>query len=210
MLQGRFVRVMRVAARTAGLSVVFVPIGATAQERTSAPDRYVIDEARTSVPPLTTQTAGESAPARAGFWASGGPGGGVSDEASAGFGLYLRMGGTVSDHVLVGGEVLGIVDSSASVVATLGNVTASAMIDPGSPGGWLLKAGVGVASFTTRVKDLDFTGTDEGFGITLGIGNDIRIGSNLWLTPNVDILVQSFDGFADSTIFMATLGLGIQ
>lgn len=159
--------------------------------------------------PLAAQDAPDAAVSRAGLWLSAGAGAGIRSEAGAGYGAYMRMGGTLWEHLLLGGEVIGIFDPGPSADVTLGNATVVAMFDPAEPGGLLWKGGIGLASFTTRVDELDVTGDDQGFGLTLGAAYDVALGTNLWLTANLDVLVQSFDGFADSSVVMATVGLGM-
>ena len=81
---------------------------------------------------------------------------------------------------------------------------------PASPGGFFAKGGIGFA-YATVSEDVGpgtFTADEQGFGLTFGAGWDFRIGGNLWLTPNVDVLVQSFDEFADSNLFLFSLGIG--
>jgi hypothetical protein len=155
------------------------------------------------------QGAPDAAVPRAGLWLSAGAGAGIRSEAGAGFGAYVRMGGTLSRNLLLGGEVIGIFDPGPSADVTLGNATVVAVFDPAERGGLLWKGGIGLASFTTRVDELDVTGDDQGVGITLGAAYDVALGTNLWLTANLDVLVQSFDGFADSSVIMATVGLGM-
>lgn len=149
-----------------------------------------------------------------GFWLNGGLGVGVTDEDvagdNAGPAFYLRMGGTPSDRVLLGGEVIGFARSVGDTDVSLGNATFSVLFYPNSPGRFFVKGGVGWASaiVSTEVGSGTFTSDEQGFGLTFGGGYDIRIGRNLYLTPNVDVLVQSFDEFADSNVFLFTLGIG--
>lgn len=161
--------------------------------------------------PLPAQ---QSAGAHSGFWLSGGLGVGVTDEESigddAGPAFYLRMGGTPSDRILLGGEVVGFTRDVGGADVTLGNATFSVFYYPAAPGGLYVKAGAGFASATvsTELAGGTFTSDDEGFGLTFGSGYDIKIGDNLYLTPNLDVMVQSFDEFADANSFLFTLGIG--
>jgi len=45
--------------------------------------------------------------------------------------------------------------------------------------------------------------------VTLGVEYDIRIGGNLYLTPNVDILLQTYSDDRDASIALFTIGLGM-
>lgn len=157
--------------------------------------------------------AQETAP-HSGFWLSGGLGGGITDGDSAGDdggpAAYLRLGGTTSDRVLLGGEIIGLSRDVGDATVSQGNSTFSVLYYPASPGGFFAKAGVGFASavVSTDVGGGTFTSDESGLGLTFGAGYDVRIGGNLYLTPNLDILVQSFDEFADSNLFLFTLGIG--
>jgi len=93
---------------------------------------------------------------------------------------------------------------------SLGNATVDILYYPSSRGGWFVKAGGGWASavVSADVGAGTFTSDEQGFGLTVGGGYDLRLGRNLFLTPNLDVLVQSFDDFADSNVFLLTVGVG--
>lgn len=158
--------------------------------------------------------AAQDAAPHSGFWLSGGLGVGFTDENSAGDdagpAIYLRMGGTPSDRVLLGGEVVGLSRDVGDATVSQANTTFSVLYYPASPGGFFAKGGVGVASavVSTDLAGGTFTSDESGFGLTFGAGYDVRIGGNLYLTPNLDVLVQSFNDFADSNLFLFSLGIG--
>jgi hypothetical protein len=122
-----------------------------------------------------------------GFWIAFGAGGGWESwqwdfgTMGRGYSVYLRMGGTVSQHVLFGGEVLGWFNENGGNHERL-NVTATALLYPFASGPWFLKGGWGVAQAGLEDR--------QGVGITLGSGFDFRLGGNFYVTPNVDLLVQ--------------------
>lgn len=167
---------------------------------------------------LTAQDAKPTAP-HAGFWLGGGVGAGFTDQGSndvndGGFAAYLRMGGTLSDRLLLGGEIIGLTRGADVDIGDAnvhqGNATLSLLYYPASPGGFFAKAGAGFASASLVVQEGNVTVTSDesGFGLTFGVGYDLRLGNNLFLTPNVDVLIQSFDEFGDSNLFLLTLGIG--
>lgn len=167
---------------------------------------------------LNAQDAKPTAP-HAGFWLGGGVGAGFTDEGSddindGGFAAYLRMGGTLSDRLLLGGELIGVTREADADIGDAsvhqGNATLSLLYYPSSPGGFFAKAGAGFASASVIVQEgnLTITNDESGFGLTFGVGYDLRLGSNLYLTPNFDVLVQSFDEFGDSNLFLLTVGVG--
>lgn len=135
-----------------------------------------------------------------GFWFSGGAGGGWRDDLR-GASVYLRLGGTPSERALFGGEVITWFRGDETSLERV-NVTATALFYPlygaGDADGLFLKGGFGVAT----------TGDGRtGVGTTLGAGYDFRLGGNLYVTPNVDFLLQFFESWTD-TALVITLGMG--
>jgi hypothetical protein len=70
-------------------------------------------------------------------------------------------------------------------------------------GGLFLKGGLGLA--TAEVEFGGFSVEDEGFGVTIGIGYDARVGKNFALTPYFDILSSTFNG---TSLNQVAIGLG--
>jgi hypothetical protein len=165
----------------------------------------------------TTLAKAQDSHPHQGFWIGFGLGAGASLEgagdAQAGGDVYLRLGGTPNPKWLIGGEVIGWGRSENDVTLGRGNTTFTVLFYPGAAGGFYAKAGVGMAyvSLSGTAFGLDISATDEGFGSTLGLGYDIRLGENLFLVPAFDWLLQVYDSGAtfDSTnsIFMLSLGL---
>ena len=159
--------------------------------------------------------AGQQASGRDGLWLSAGAGTGFDQSMRWGRVGYLRLGTTLGPHLLVG--VQGILFDAAvggEGWKTRSNLTASVLAYPSETGGFFFKAGVGYASDEyRRVSDIDAWITESLPGVNLGLGHDLRLGDgNLYLTPNVDLLLGMFeDGFDNpdaSLVF--TLGLGFR
>jgi len=79
---------------------------------------------------------------------------------------------------------------------------------PSPTGGFFLKGGVGFAATVNEVsqgggKD---TQTDSGLGIVLGVGQDVRLGMALFLTPAFTFMSQRI-GEENLEFFLFTLGL---
>ena len=113
---------------------------------------------------------------------------------------YFRLGGTVNQHVLFGGEALvfwreGRPGQDLERV----NVNAVALIYPDSDGGLFFKGGFGVASSEGS------RGEESGVGASLGTGFDLRIGTNIFVTPNLDLMVQMFEESTNASLLF-TLG----
>lgn len=111
---------------------------------------------------------------------------------------YFRLGGTVNQHVLFGGEALVFWRDDSRDIERV-NVTASALFYPGSNGGFFLKGGFGVAGSE------DERGDHSGVGTTIGTGFDLRIGRNMFVTPNVDFMLQMFEEHTSGSLLF-TLG----
>lgn len=148
---------------------------------------------------------GDRLDVRQGFWISFGFGGGWDlDREEAGGAGYIRLGGTVDQRLLVGGEVLGVFREESGADVSVGNVTFSVLYYPS--GGFFVKGGLGFASREVSVSQGDVTvsTSSEGFGLTLGGGYDIRLARNFFLTPGVDVMLQTIE---DGNVALAlTLG----
>ena len=154
-----------------------------------------------------------------GFWIGFGIGGGVNasanDDRRGGGALSVRLGGTLSQRFLLGGElsvwgrqedtILG--DNSLTV--TRSNATFTVMFFPSEAGGFYVKGGLGGANVEVEASGEKVT--EKGVGTTLGLGYDIRLGRNLYLTPNIDWLIQTFENNVGETtsnsLFLVTIGL---
>jgi hypothetical protein len=162
----------------------------------------------------------QAPPAHRGFWVAFGLGGGsnfadFAEGARAGVGGYVRLGGTISQKFLIGGEISGWGRDQNGSTFTESGMTAVALFYPAG-GGLFLKGGAGFAGWASSAESGSTTSTTTagGFAGTVGVGYDLRIGSNLYLTPNVDFLYHTmesesavFDGISSGQVLMFTLGL---
>ena len=160
---------------------------------------------------LGTQTA-DAQSRRQGFWISGGIGAGVDNNSSeAGGAGYVRLGGTVG-KVLLGGETSGWTRSEDGVSLLRNNTMFTAMVYPSLVGGFFIKGGLGfsVIRVSGTVGGFSASVTENGFGSVLGLGYDIPISPKLSLTPNLDLLTQTWDpgsGTETQTVFLFTIGI---
>ena len=165
----------------------------------------------------TTTIAQEGHPHR-GFWIGFGIGGGSakdgdSEDALGGAAGYVRLGGTLSQKWLIGGEAIGWGRSEDNISYGRSNTTFTALFYPSQKGGFYLKGGVGFsyAKISSDILGPSVSVDKGGVGTTLGVGWDIRLGSNIFLTPNVDWLFQSIEvsegGSLNTNLFLITLGL---
>jgi len=130
---------------------------------------------------------------RRGFWIAFGLGYGSAKLSSCsgcsaeGSGTgHLRLGGTLNERLLLGGDLTGWVKEQSGVTATVGAVSFVAQYYPLPASGLFFKGGVGYSGVAFAAAGEQVTGT--GFGLSGGVGYDIRVGRNVSLTPIVDFL----------------------
>jgi len=125
-----------------------------------------------------------------GFWLSFAPGGaGVVHREGFAYPLYLRLGGTINQRLLFGVEWYGVVlDAQPSSGTT--NLTATALFYPSDNGVFFTKGGLGIGRAQSNCPD-QYEDVASGLGVTLGAGIDVRLGKNIYMTPNIDVLWQS-------------------
>lgn len=161
-------------------------------------------------------------PVRQGFWISVGLAGGWSfddeffeDEAKASPGGFLRLGGSPSQQILVGADIMAWGSSEDDLDITRGAVMLTVLFYPSALGGFFLKGGVG---FAVRATEQNFLVLDNGFpvpasvdsedsGLGLGaaLGFDVQLARNFFLTPTMDLLFQQVEG---DTALLLLLGIG--
>jgi outer membrane autotransporter protein len=142
--------------------------------------------------------AAQSTPKHQAFWISFGIGGGwnlsntIGGQSQGGGAGFLRLGGTPTERVLVGGEAIGFGTKLNDVTYGRGNLQAVVLYYLDVDQGLYIKGGVGAASFSASVTEgnTTTTTTDPGFGAGGGVGWDLRLGSNFYLTPALDLLYQ--------------------
>lgn len=149
--------------------------------------------------PASPQDEGE----RSGFWLSFGGGGGlIRDLRAATF--YVRMGGTPNPRLQFGAQVMNWWRHEGDVENTSVSVSATGAFFPwgnrapaNSPlKQTFLRVGFGIATM----------GDNSGLGPTFGSGIDLRLGGNLHVTPNLDMVVYFL---ADHTYTSMAFTLGL-
>ena len=163
-----------------------------------------------------TRPLSAQAPARDGFFIGFGVGGGSigfegDEEREVGGTGYFKIGGALSDKILLGAE-FGAWSKEMGEEGLSGTVTSSNLnmvvyVYPDPTGGFFVKGGPGFAVLSAAVKfgDVTISETDNGFGFTLGAGYDIGFGGRFGLTPHAEF---HYGGFAESSINLIRVGLG--
>ncbi len=156
-----------------------------------------------------------------GLWVGLGVGGGLSTSSEFtgsqrwGGAFYGRVGGTLSQRARLGAEfiVWGPKKVNGESPAR-GNLSVVALLYPSETGPLFLKAGAGLA-IAALLRQAPLGGTTtrgaSGLGLSGGAGADVRLGRDVLLTPNLDVLYQYFPKGQDPSlanfVILATLGL---
>lgn len=177
---------------------------------------------------LGTSVAAQDRPVQVhqGLWGGFGLGGGVNGSEGNVWGgsAYGRIGGTLSQQVLLGGESSGWAGSRRGTDLTRGNLSAIILYYPSRRGGFFLKGGLGFAYILTSISEgssvngvfyqTTVSQTSGGFGATASVGYDVRLGRNIFLVPEFSWALQAvgsestFFGVPSTVnIFSFTLGL---
>ena len=107
--------------------------------------------------------------------------------------VSLRLGGTLSPHVRLGGEATAWVNQAGQFTETVGGLLVVTQVYPWRRAGFFLKGGLGLASSTVD-DNIGFSTTDAGFASQLGLGYDVRLGRTIFLVPTVEFSNYAFDG----------------
>ena len=157
---------------------------------------------------------------RQGFWLGLGLGaGGESFDVSPSNGysdlLYrptisLRLGGTVSQHLRLGGEVLSWINDVGPAVESLSSALFIAQLYPFSSSGFYVKGGLGIGRNAVDFDD-GFDQGDTGFAGLIGAGYELRLGRRFYLNPTIDLVGHRYDDgvVGDYRERLVNFGLGI-
>ena len=157
--------------------------------------------------------AAQEAPTRAGFWGGFGMGWGSMGVGCGGcdgadrtgsYSGYLKLGGTLSPHVLLGAEFNGWSKSENGVTVDLGNASAAAYWYPDVQSGLFVKGGAGYSRLSAHNGGA--SASENGFGLLAGIGYDFRMARNTSITPVFNYFRGGFDG-GSADVFQ--LGVGV-
>jgi hypothetical protein len=157
-----------------------------------------------------TPAAAQHTQTRNGFWFGAGLGygslgcDGCAGDRTGGSSGYIKLGGTLNQHLLLGVETNGWYKSESGTTLTQGNVSGAAYWYPSATSGLFLKGGVGYA--VLNADTFYGSGSTNGWGAIAGLGYDLRVGSNTSITPTANW----FRGdFANGSTDVFQFGLGL-
>jgi len=146
---------------------------------------------------------------RKGFWIGFGFGYGslscTGCSSTGGVSGYLKMGGTVSPHLLLGGESNGWSKSEGGFTTTVGDATFTGYYYPQPAGGFFLRGGVGFS--TVSVSQGGNSASNTGVGATAGLGYDLRIAANTSITPVFNFVWGHPDSGFNQSILQFAVGV---
>ena len=118
---------------------------------------------------------------------------------------YLKMGGTISKHFLLGGETNGWTKGESGTTLTTGNASFAAYYYPQPAGGFFLRGGVGFSE--ARASQGGLSASSSGPGATAGLGYDLRVGGNTSITPVANFVWGHPDSGINQHILQFAIGV---
>lgn len=106
---------------------------------------------------------------------------------------YFRLGATVAPQLLMGAEVNGWRKDLQGTTVTSVNASVTSYVYLKPTSGFFFKGGLGVSWYREDIalKDPADTVGTTGFGLTAGLGYDLRVGDNISLTPVANFVFGS-------------------
>ena len=121
------------------------------------------------------------------------------DAREGGLAAYLKLGGTLSQRILLGVESGGMTTTAGSARLTTSNVTGFAAYYPSAESGLFFKAGAGISFVEGSLSGVGRS-TDTGLGVTLGLGYDTRLKENFSVTPFGNWLYGRVGGISTNVV----------
>lgn len=124
---------------------------------------------------------------RGGLWFSAGLGVGSlgcedCDERETSAMVDLAVGGTIGERLLIGGAITGWSKEEDGFTLTVTSVEGRVRFYPITEKGFYLTGGLGLGAIRAELEDFGDE-TETGLGLTIGVGWDFRVGSNVSITP---------------------------
>jgi hypothetical protein len=127
--------------------------------------------------------------------------------------IAFRAGGTLGPHMRLGGEAQTWIDEQGGTWQTLASLLGVAQFYPFAHGGLFVKGGFGFAR-NGFVDPYGFGVADLGFAANLGVGWEVPVAPQVFLTPIVEVVGQHYDRRYDpdynERIVHVGLGVGFQ
>jgi len=118
---------------------------------------------------------------------------------------YLKMGGTLSPKLLIGGETNAWVKTESGITFTASNASAAVYFYPSPANGLFLRGGLGYAALSASQGGS--SNSQSGFGAVFGLGYDIRVGTNTSITPVANFNWGSIGSGVKQNVFQLAVGV---
>ncbi len=169
--------------------------------------------ARATATPTPTMPAVSPAAVhlRHGFWFTGGLGYSslgcetCGGDRTNGVAVNIGLGGTLSQHVQLGGGIHGWSKTEQDLTLTASAASALIRVYPSARGRFFLAGGLGAGTVSAHVNSWSGT-SDAAFAAVLGLGYDARIGRNVSLTPFFNSVGMAGEGW---NVNFTQLGLAV-
>lgn len=124
--------------------------------------------------------------------------------------VSFRIGGTVSRHLRLGGEVLSWINDVGPAVESLTSALFVAQLYPWAGNGLYLKGGLGIGRYAVDFDD-GYDEGDTGFAALVGAGYELRLGRRFFLNPVIDLVGHRYRNrvAGDYRERLVNFGLGI-
>ena len=122
-------------------------------------------------------------------------------ESEGGLSGMIRLGGALSQKVLLGVETNTWTKSESGATLTFSTFTAAIQFYPSATGGFFLTGGFGYGVFSLTGFD-----SQSGAALLLGLGYDIRVGGNISISPFLNGFASSINSV---TVSAGQLGVAL-
>lgn len=124
--------------------------------------------------------------------------------------VSFRIGGTVSQHLRLGGEVLSWINEVGPAVESLTSALFVAQVYPWARNGLYIKGGLGIGRNAVDFDD-GYNEGDTGFAALVGAGYELRLGRRFFLNPTIDLVGHRYSNglVGDYQERLVNFGLGL-
>ena len=118
---------------------------------------------------------------------------------------YLKMGGTLSPKLLLGGETNGWTKSQSGTTVTAANASAALYFYPAPASGFFVRGGLGWA--TLSASSGGGTGSQSGVGFVVGAGYDVRVSPKMSVSPMASFNWGDLGSGVKQNVFQIAVGV---
>ena len=124
--------------------------------------------------------------------------------------ISIRLGGTPSQQLRLGGEILAWINEQGDAVESLSSFLFVGQLYPARSTGLYLKGGLGLGRNAVDFED-GYGGGDTGFAGLIGAGWELRLGRRWYLNPAVDLVEHRYSnrGGSDYRERLVNVGIGV-